>query len=74
MCKNINFVCQNFHENGNFNVESKLRYRWIQLTDALTTLWKDHILNCIGNSMNFCIFDHDLINKKQLILLEQVGK
>ena len=42
---NINFVGQIFHENGEtkswdyteseYNLESKLKYRWIQLTDAL---------------------------------------
>ena len=46
------------------NLESKLEFRWIQLTDALPKLWKDRILNCIGNSMNFCIFDHHLIKKE----------
>ena len=50
-----------------------MKYRWIQLKDVLPELGKDHILNCIGNSMNLCIFDDDLI-KKKLILLEQVGK
>ena len=61
--KNINFVGQIFHENGKtkswdyikseYNLESKLKYCWIQLIDALPKLWKDRILNCIGNSMNF---------------------
>ena len=82
--KSINFVGHIFHENGKtkswdyieseYKLENKLKYRWIQLTDALPKLWKDRILNCIGNSMNLCIFDHHLIKKKQLILLEQVGK
>ena len=82
--KNINSVGQIFHENGKtkswdyikseYNLESKLNYRWIQLTDALPQLWKGHTLNCIGHSMNLCIFDNHLIKKQQLILLEQVGK
>ena len=81
--KNINFIGQIFPENGKtklwdyikseYNLESKLKYRWIQLTDILPKLWKDRILNCVGNSMNLCIFDHHLI-KKQLILLKQAGK
>ena len=81
--KTINSVGQIFHENGKtkswdyikseYNLESKLKYRWIQLTDALPELWKDCILNCSGNSMNFCISDHHLI-KKKLILLETIGK
>ena len=72
--KNINFVGQIFHKNGKtkswdyikseYNLESKLKFCWIQLTDALPKLWKDRILNCIGNSMNFCIFDHHLIKKE----------
>ena len=45
------------------NLESKSKYRWIQLTDALPKLGKDHILHCIGNSMNLCIFDRHLIKK-----------
>ena len=71
--KNISFVGQIFHENGKtkswdyvkseYNIESKLKYRWIQLTDALPKLWKDRILNCVGNSMSLCIFDHHLIKK-----------
>ena len=71
--KNIHFISQIFHENGKtkscnyikseYNLESKLKYCWIQLTDALPKLWKDCILNCIGNSMNLCIFDHHLIKK-----------
>ena len=74
MSKNINFVGQIFHENGKtkpwdyikseYNLECKLKYCWIQLTDALTKLWKDRILNCIGNSMNLCIFDDRPIKKK----------
>ena len=66
--KSINFVGQIFHKNGKtkswdyikseYNIESKLKYRLIQLTDALPKLWKDRILNCIENSMNLCIFDH----------------
>ena len=61
--KNINFVGEIFHENdktksldyikSEYNPESKLQYCWIQLIDALPKLWKDRILNCIGNSMNF---------------------
>ena len=71
--KNITFISQIFHENGKtkswdyikleYNLESKLKYRCIQLTDALSKLWKDRILNCTGNSMNLCIFDHHLIKK-----------
>ena len=71
--KNITFFGQIFHENGKtkswdyikleYNLESKLKYRCIQLTDALSKLWKDHILNCTKNSMNLCIFDHHLIKK-----------
>ena len=82
--KNINFVGQIFHEKGKtkswdynkseYNLESKLKYRWIQLTDALPKLWKDRILNCVGNSTNLCIFDHHLIKKKQLVLLKQFEK
>ena len=82
--KNINFAGQIIHENGKTkswdyiksecNLEIKLKYRWIQLTDPLSKLWKGRILKCIGNSMNLCIFDNHLIKKKQLILLEQVGK
>ena len=73
MSKNINFVSQIFLKNGKtkswdyikseYNLESKLKYCWIQLTDALPKLWKDCILNCIGNSMNLCIFDQHLIKK-----------
>ena len=46
--KNINFVGQIFHENGKtkswdynkseYDLESKLKYRWIRLTDALPKL------------------------------------
>ena len=71
--KNINFVGHIFHENGKtnswdyikseFNLESKLKYRWIQLTDVLPKLWNDRILNCIRNSVNPCILDHYLIKK-----------
>ena len=71
--KNIYFVGQIFHQNGKtkswdyikseYNLESKLKYRWIQLTNVLPKLWKDRILNCIGNSMNLCVFDHHLIKK-----------
>ena len=71
--KNINFVGQIFHENGKtkswdyikleYNLESKLKCRWIHLTDALPKLWKDRVLNCTGNSMNLCIFYHHLIKK-----------
>ena len=46
------------------NPESKLKYHWIQLRGALLTSWKDLILNCIGNSMNLCMFDHPLIKNK----------
>ena len=82
--KSINFVDQIFHENGTtkswdyikseYNLESKLQYCWIQLTDALPKLWKDRILNYGGNPVNVCIFDHHLIKKQQLMLLKQVGK
>ena len=78
--KNISFVGQIFHDNdktkswdcikSKHNLEISLKY---QLTDALFDA-EDCILNCIGNSMNLCIFDHHLIKKKQLILLKQVGK
>ena len=30
-----------------YNLESSLKYRWIQLTDALPKLWKERILNGI---------------------------
>ena len=49
--------------NQNTTLKTTLKYRWIQLTDALPKLWKERILNCIGNSMNLCIFDHHLIKK-----------
>lgn len=35
-----------------YNLESKLKYRWIQLAGALPKLWKCHILNCREYSMN----------------------
>ena len=72
--KKITFVGHIFHENGKIkswddikpecNLESKLKYRWFQLGFALLKLWKDCILNFIGNSLNFCIFDHHLIKNK----------
>ena len=72
--KNINFVGQIFHKNSKtkswdyikseYNLESKLKFCWIQLTYALPKLWKNSILNCIGNAMNLCIFDHHLIKKR----------
>ena len=76
--KNISSVGQLFHKNDKTkswdyiksenNLESKLKYRWIQLTGDLPKLWKDRILNNIGNSMNLCIFDHHhLIKNLQLI-------
>ena len=49
-----------------------MKYRWIQLTDALLKLWKDRILNCIENSMNLCIFDHHLIKKSNLYCLNKL--
>ena len=52
--------------------KASLDYRWIQLTDALPKLWKDRILNCTGNSMNLCIFDHHLIKKNNLYCLNKL--
>ena len=40
---------------------------------ALPKLWKDRILNCIGNAMNLCIFDHLLIKKSNLYCLNKLG-
>ena len=70
-----------FHGNGKtklwdyikseWNLESKLRYFWIQLTDALPKLWKESILNSIGNSINLCIFDCHLIEKNNLYCWEE---
>ena len=37
-----------------YNLQSRLKYRWSQLTDALPKPWKDRIMNCIGNLMNLC--------------------
>ena len=81
--ESINFVGQIFHESGKtkswnyikseYNLESKLKYRWVQLTDALPKLSKDRILNCIGNSMNLCIFYHHLIKKNNLYCLNKLG-
>ena len=80
----FNFVGQIFHENGTtkswdyikseYNLESKLKYPWIQLTDALPKLWKDRILNGVGNSINLCIFDHHLIKKNNLYCLNKLGR
>ena len=53
-----------------FNIFSVMSF----LNGPLPKLWKDCILNCRGNLMNFCIFNHHLIKKKQLTLFEQVGK
>lgn len=50
-----------------------MKYCWFQLTDTLPKLWKGHILNCKGNSMDLSILDHLLIKKKRL-QLEQVRK
>ena len=57
----INFVGRIFHENGKakpwhyikseYNLESKLKYRWIQLRDALPKLWKDCILMNLFNEI-----------------------
>ena len=33
------------------------------IADASPKVWKNRILNCIGNLINFCIFDHHLIKK-----------
>ena len=81
--KNSNFVCQIFHENGKtkswnyikseYNLESQLKFRWIQLTDALPKLWKDRILNCIENSMILCKFDNHLMKKNSLYCLNKLG-
>ena len=81
--KNINFVGQIFHENGKtkswnyikseYSLQSKFKYRWIQLIYALPKLWKDRILNCIENSMNLCIFDHHLSKKNNLYCLDKLG-
>ena len=50
------FVRQIFHDNGKtkswdyikseYNLESKLKCCWIQVTDTLPKFWKDRILNC----------------------------
>ena len=71
-----------FHGNGKtklwdyikseWNLESKLRYFWIQLTDALPKLWKESILSSIGNSINLCIFDCHLIEKNNLYCLNKL--
>ena len=71
--KHISFVGQIFCANGKtkswdyikseYNLASKLKYCWIQLTDALPKLKKDRILKGVENSMNICIFDHYLIKK-----------
>ena len=50
-----------------------MKFCWIQLTDALPKLWKDRILNCVGNSMNLCISDHHLIKKNNLYCLNKLG-
>ena len=82
--KNISFVGQIFHRNGKtkswdylkseYNLENKLKYRWIQLADASPKLWRERILNCLGDSMNLCIFDHHLIKKKKnLYCLNKLG-
>ena len=81
--KNINSVSQILHENGQTkswdyiklecNLESKLKYYQIQLTDDLPKLQKSRILNCIRNSMNLCIFNHHLIKKIYLCCLSKWG-
>ena len=81
--KNNNFASHFFQGNGKtkswdyikseWNLESKLRYFWIQLTDALPKLWKESILNSIGNSINLCIFDCHLIEKNNLYCLNKLG-
>ena len=80
-CKN--FVDQTVKENSKtkswdyvkseYNFESKLKFCWIQLTDALPKLSKDRILNCLRNSMNLWIFDHHLIKKNNLYCLNKLG-
>ena len=60
--KNINYLGQMFPQSGKtkswdyikseYNLESQLKYHWIQSTDALPKLRKDRILNCRGNLMN----------------------
>ena len=81
--KSINFVGYIFHENGqtksrdyiksNYNLESTLKYCWVQLTDALPELWKDRLLKCIGIPMNLYICDHYLIKKNILYCLSKLG-
>ena len=81
--KNNNFASHFFQGNGKtkswdyikseWNLESKLRYFWIQLTDALPKLWKESILSSIGNSINLCIFDCHLIEKNNLYCLNKLG-
>ena len=91
--KNTNFVGKNFHCSGKtkswgcikseYNLEFKLKYHWIQLTDTLPILWKNGILSCRGNSMYLCIFDyhlikigifdHHLIKKNNLYCLNKLG-
>ena len=52
------------------SLESKLKYRWIPLTDVLSKLWKYLILNLRRN--NICIFVHHLI-KENLYCLNKLG-
>ena len=82
MNKDISIVGQICHENGKtkswdyfkseYNLPNKVKYCWIQFTDSLPKLWKDRILNCIGNSVNQCIFDHHLIKKNNLYYLNKL--
>ena len=81
--KKISFIGQIFHENGKtkswdyikseYNLESKLKYRWIQLTNVFPKLWKHRVLNSIGNSINLCILDHHLIERNNLYCLNRLG-
>ena len=74
--KTSNFTLVSLHGNNNtkssdyikltHSLESKLKYCWLQLTDALPKLWRDCFLNFRGHSINLYTFGHHLIEKNKL--------
>ena len=80
--KNLNFIGQLFHDNGNikpwkdlkieFYIKDTHKIYWLQIIDALPKTWKDIILKDKGNAKNLVIFDHHIVRNSQICSLNKL--
>ena len=80
--KGVNFISHIMKENGEikswddlkneFELEQRLYFKWMQLVNAIPSVWKNNLKHSNTNSQNLILVDHHLVKSNSLFSIEKL--